>query len=95
MTSLVAESQGGYFTTGQAADAGYSRSLLGHHTGSGMITRVRQGVYRLARFPASQMEDLHAARLQAGTKSVVSHDSALALYGLSDVLQSPKDNVIV
>jgi len=85
---LVAETQGGYFTTGQAADAGYSRSLLGYHARSGMFTRVHQGVYRLARFPASQIEDLHAAHLLAGTRSVISHDSALALYDLSDILPS-------
>jgi predicted transcriptional regulator of viral defense system len=43
-------------------------------------------VYRLARFPASSHEDLYVAWLEAGSEAVISHDSALALYGLSDLL---------
>jgi predicted transcriptional regulator of viral defense system len=84
----VAEAQAGYFTTAQAGSSGYSRSLLTHHTDAGAFKRARTGVYRLSRFPASQWEDLFVAWLQAGPRAVVSHDSALALYDLSDLLPS-------
>lgn len=82
----IAETQAGYFATAQAADAGYSRSLLAHHAQTGTFERVRPGVYRLTRFPASPREDLYVAWLEAGKRAVVSHDSALELYGLSDIL---------
>ena len=82
----ILETQAGYFTTAQAADAGYSRSLLSHHAKAGTFERVRPGVYRLARFPTSPREDLYVAWLEAGKRAVVSHDSALELYGLSDIL---------
>ncbi len=82
----VAERQAGYFTTGQAQQAGYSRGLVAHHSKSGAFERVRPGVYRLARFPGSAREDLYIAWLEAGPRAVISHDSALELYGLSDLL---------
>ncbi len=82
----IAEGQAGYFTTGQARQAGYSRGLVAHHSKSGAFERVRPGVYRLARFPGSAREDLYIAWLEAGPRAVISHDSALELYGLSDLL---------
>jgi predicted transcriptional regulator of viral defense system len=84
----VAEGQGGYFTTRQARGAGYSRSLLAHHARTGQFLHARHGVYRLARFPSSGIEDLYATWLEVGERAVVSHDSALALYGLSDLIPS-------
>jgi predicted transcriptional regulator of viral defense system len=84
----LAEAQAGYFTTAQAASAGYSRSLVAHHAKTGSFTRARSGVYRLSRYPASAWEDLFIAWLQAGPGAVVSHDSALALFDLSEVLPS-------
>lgn len=83
---LVAEQQAGYFTAAQARQAGFSRSLLSYHVRTGRFARVRPHVYRLAQFPASAHEDLYVAWLEAGSQAVISHDSALALYGLSDLL---------
>lgn len=83
---LLAEQQAGYFSPSQARQAGFSRSLLSYHHNTGHFARVRSGVYRLAQFPASPHEDLHIACLQVGPEAVVSHDSALALYELSDLL---------
>lgn len=82
----VAEGQAGYFTATQAAAAGFNSSLLSYHTKRGQFERVRPGVYRLKRFPASPYEDLFVAWLWAGPEAVISHDSALALYDLSDLL---------
>ncbi len=84
----VAEGQAGYFTTGQAARAGYSRQLVAHHARAGNFERVRRGVYRLKRFPGSAREDLYVAWLRSGPDAVVSHESALELHGLSDILPS-------
>jgi predicted transcriptional regulator of viral defense system len=82
----VSESHGGYFTATEARSAGFSRSLLTHHTKSGLFGRVAHGVYRLKRFPASPHEDLFIALLRTGPRSVISHASALALYDLTDAL---------
>ncbi len=84
----IAEDQGGYFTAAQAQEAGISRRMLSHHAKTGRFQRVTRGVYRLAHFPASRFEDLFVAWLRAGPKSAISHESALAVYGLSDVLPS-------
>jgi predicted transcriptional regulator of viral defense system len=83
---VIAESQGGYFTAAQAREAGFSGELVSYHARVGRFDRVAHGVFRLRQFPGSPNEDLFTAQLRAGPESVVSHDSALALYELSDVL---------
>jgi len=82
----IAEQQAGYFTAAQARQAGFSSSLLSYHLDAGRFARVRPRIYRLVQFPASPHEDLYVAWLQAGPDAVISHDSALALYDLSDLL---------
>jgi predicted transcriptional regulator of viral defense system len=82
----LAEQQAGYFTARQAARAGFSGERLTDYSKSGRFQRVAHGVYRLARFPASRFEDLFVAWLKCGPKSAISHESALALYDLSDIL---------
>ena len=81
-------SQEGHFTTGQAADAGYSRPLLEHHVAAGRFLRVRRGVYRLVEFPAGEHEDLVVAWLWSDRAGVYSHETALALHEMSDALPS-------
>jgi len=84
----LAEAQAGYFTAQQAVKAGMDRSTLRHHARSGgRYERVRRGLYRLRHFPFSPHEHVMAAWLplrDAG--AVVSHESALELHGLSDVI---------
>lgn len=82
----IAEAQAGYFTTAQAAAVGIDRKRLARYAATGRLERVRRSIYRLAPFPRSPHEDLFVAWLEAGPDSVISHDSALALYELSDVL---------
>jgi predicted transcriptional regulator of viral defense system len=82
----VAAGQEGLFTTQQAAEAGYSPQLLVHHTHGGRVVRVRRGVYRLVHFPAGEHEDLVAAWLWSERAGILSHQTALALHELSDVL---------
>ena len=83
----VASEQGGYFTAEAAAACGFSRALLSHHAKSGRFTRVRRGLYRFREYPSSPREHVLAAWLAVGKDSaVVSHESALDLQGLSDVI---------
>jgi predicted transcriptional regulator of viral defense system len=83
----IASEQGGYFTAAQAQTCGYSRALLAHHAKSGRFIRIRQGLYRFREYPSSAREDVIAAWLAAGRETtVVSHESALDILGLSDVV---------
>lgn len=82
----VAAAQEGLFTTRQAAAAGYSPPLLAHHQKTGRIARIRRGIYRLVHFPAGEHEELVTAWLWSDAQGALSHQTALALHGLSDVL---------
>lgn len=83
----IAESQAGYFTAEQALGAGMDRSTLSHHARpGGRYERVRRGLYRLRHFPSSRHEHVVAAWLALPSSAVVSHESALELYELSDVI---------
>jgi predicted transcriptional regulator of viral defense system len=86
----LAESQAGYFTAQQALAAGMDRTTLRHHARpGGRYERAGRGLYRLRHFPSSPHEHVVAAWLplrDAG--AVVSHESALELYDLSDVIPS-------
>jgi len=84
----VAQGQQGYFTTRQAAAAGYSPQLLHKYLQNRTVVRVRRGVYRLVHFPASQEEDLVPLWLWSDRVGVFSHETALALQDLSDALPS-------
>jgi predicted transcriptional regulator of viral defense system len=84
----IASSQEGLFTTQQAAAAGYSAPLLAHHQKVGRIARIRRGIYRLVHFPSGEQEELVTAWLWTDAKGVLSHQTALSLQGLSDVLPS-------
>lgn len=82
----TAGAQHGYFTTRQAADAGYSSQLLLKHIRAGRVARTRRGIYRLVHFPAGDHEELVTAWLWSEQVGVVSHQTALALHRLSDAL---------
>ena len=86
MLYQIAEGQGGYFTTRQARRAGLSRDQLSYRTKSGQLERIAHGIYRLRRFPNSPNEDLFVALLRTGPRSVISHESALGVYDLTDAL---------
>ncbi len=84
----VASAQDGHFMTQQAAQAGYSSQLLRKHIQAGRIVRVRRGIYRLVHFPTSEHEELVILWLWSERQGVFSHQTALGLHGLSDVLPS-------
>lgn len=83
----LASSQAGHFTSEQAHEAGFSSRLLQHHADTGRFIRLRRGLYRLRDYPSSPREEVMAAWLAVGKEdAVVSHESALDLLGLSDVI---------
>lgn len=84
----IAEGQAGYLTTEQAVTAGIPRSTLGYHAGeAGTLERVGTGVYRLRRFPTTPHGHIVAGWLGlARADAVVSHDSALEMRELSDII---------
>ncbi|MDQ7840926.1 MAG: type IV toxin-antitoxin system AbiEi family antitoxin domain-containing protein [bacterium] len=83
----IASSQGGYFTLDQARDCGFDRYLVRHHAQTGKFRRVWRGVYRIAQFPPSPHDEIIAARMAVGPeKATVSHETALQIYDLSDVV---------
>ena len=84
----TASGQEGHVTTEQAADAGYSPQLLRKHMQAGRVVRVRRGIYRLVHFPSSEHEDLVVIWLWSDRQGVFSHQTALSVHGLSDVLPS-------
>jgi predicted transcriptional regulator of viral defense system len=86
----VAERQAGYFTMAQAREACFKHSQLTYYVRARRFIRVRWGVYRLVRYPSTPYEDLIVAWLEAGPEAVIFHDSALALYELSDALPDRK-----
>jgi predicted transcriptional regulator of viral defense system len=85
---LLALQHGGYFDRADALAHGFSKQLLQHHVATGRFERVYPGVYRLAVAPPAQHDDLLLAWVWSNYRGAVSHDSALALYGLSDLLPS-------
>lgn len=84
----LAESQDGYFTAQQAVESGMDRSTLGHHARlGGRYERVQRGLFRLRHFPSGPHGYVMAAWLPFRDKhAVVSHESALELLDLSDVI---------
>jgi predicted transcriptional regulator of viral defense system len=83
----VSYGQDGYFTARQAREAGFSPQLLAHHVRSGRYEHIRRGLYRLRGYPGSSHEEVRAKWLAVGVeRAVVSHESALELHGLADVM---------
>jgi predicted transcriptional regulator of viral defense system len=84
----LAESHAGYFTAGQAVEAGMSRSTLSHHARpGGRFERVLPAIYRLRQFPSSAHEHVVAAWLGLErADAVVSHETAIDLHDLADLI---------
>ncbi|MGH7653719.1 MAG: type IV toxin-antitoxin system AbiEi family antitoxin domain-containing protein [Gemmatimonadaceae bacterium] len=86
----IAESQLGYFTAAQAKAAGLVPVRIIQMIGSGDIERTSRGVYHLTRFPVSRWSQYMEAALwpqvrRGGVTGTISHESALAFYGMSEV----------
>ena len=84
----TAAPQGGFFTTSQAHEVGYSGALLAYHERTGHLERAARGIFRLKHYPPGEHEDLIVTWLWSASEGVFSHETALALHDLSDVLPS-------
>ncbi len=83
----ITAGQRGYFTASQARACGFMWNALTYHTQRGRFLRIRRGLYRLRDYPSSPREEVVAAWLAVGKDvAVASHESALDLLGLSDVI---------
>jgi predicted transcriptional regulator of viral defense system len=83
----LASGQRGYFTSAQARDYGYSRALLAYHTKAGTLQRAHTSVYRFRDYPSTPREEMFAAWLAVGKDvAVASHESALEIWNLSDLI---------
>lgn len=83
----IAAGQHGYFTTAQAAEHGISRRALTWRTQHGSAERTGHGLYRLPHWPIDADDEFYALQALApfGT---FSHETALSLLGLSDIIPS-------
>jgi predicted transcriptional regulator of viral defense system len=91
MLNAIAVGQGGYFTAKQAAQAGYNYPHLNYHLKVGNFERADHGLYRIVTIPLAEHDDLIRLSLwsrnrQDAPQAIISHETALALHELSDVL---------
>jgi predicted transcriptional regulator of viral defense system len=86
----LAEQNDGLVTSAQARKLGITDSVLARLTQRGKLERVARGVYRIPYFPADRLSQYREAVLWArasqGPEQVaLSHETALGVYGISDV----------
>lgn len=87
----IADRQQGYFTNAQAELCGFSRTNFHRYISNGEWIKEYRGIYRLARYPITNRPELVLWNLWSRNKSgivqgVWSHETALDIYELSDVM---------
>lgn len=87
----IAEGQQSFFTTKQAKAAGFAENTHPYHVQAGNWIREHRGIYRLASFPRGEHPDLMLWSLWSrnrgeAAQGVYSHQTALSLHDLSDVM---------
>lgn len=87
----IADRQQGYFTAAQAKECGYYDSHFRRYLSRGEWIRMNRGLYRLSRYPVSDRPDLIEWSLwsrnkQGEIQGVFSHETALDLYELCDIM---------
>lgn len=81
----VAKEQAGYVANYQVD---VSRQMFSHYESQDKLERVQRGIYRVSYFPVSEEEQLIVAYLWSREQGVISHETALAIHDLSDVLST-------
>ncbi|TAK31059.1 MAG: hypothetical protein EPO21_18305 [Chloroflexota bacterium] len=82
----LALEQSGYFDRHDALARGITDALLRYHTRTGRFERMLPGVYRLHAAPIGPYDEYLLAWVWTNYRGAISHESALALYELGDVL---------
>ena len=82
----LAADQHGLFTLEDAREVGYRDNTIAQMARRGRVTRVSQGVYRIAFLPEGRLGAyMQAALWPVGVRGVLSHATALDLWDVSDV----------
>jgi predicted transcriptional regulator of viral defense system len=82
----IAVDQFGYFTTAQAFEVGATRQSVEMMAKRGNVERISHGVYRVNAIPVTRLDPYMEATLWPGRQQgILSHETALELYGISDV----------
>lgn len=86
----LAEEQDGLFTSKEARSLGIRDSVLVRLRQRGRLERMSRGVYRIAHYPAERLAQYREAILWAQASNgperiALSQETALLLYGISDV----------
>lgn len=89
LRDLAAE-HAGLFTAKEAEEAGVARALVVQLAHRGRLDRVAQGLYRFPSWPTTGLQQYHEAVLWPRAHrelayALVSHDSALELYNLTQL----------
>jgi len=90
LTELAA-SQGGFFTSKQAASIGYTAPKRCYHVQAGNWVRERRGIFRLKTQPVPSRPDLilwwlWSRNRQEQPQGTFSHQTALSLHELTDTM---------
>jgi predicted transcriptional regulator of viral defense system len=86
----MAEANDGLFTSKQARNKGIQDSVLVRLAQRGRLVRAARGVYRIAHYPPDRFAQYREAILWAHAshgpeRAALSHETALLVFGLSDV----------
>jgi predicted transcriptional regulator of viral defense system len=82
----VATTQHGFVTAQQAQDLEIGKHALQMLVHRGTLTRVAHGVYRFPHYPVGEYDPLMLAVLWTrAPEACLSHETALDLYGISDI----------
>jgi len=89
----IAEVQYGYFTANQALKAGYVDNNHMYHVNNNHWVKIGTGLYRLPEYACSMQSDftrwsLWSRNQQDQPQGIISHNSAMAFYGLAEYNQS-------
>ncbi|MGI9099127.1 MAG: type IV toxin-antitoxin system AbiEi family antitoxin domain-containing protein [Solirubrobacteraceae bacterium] len=75
----------GYLTGEDARQLGVPMGTLNALARRGQLDRVEHGIYRVPLIPPTRLDQYMLATLWPDRRGLISHESALDLYGISDV----------
>jgi predicted transcriptional regulator of viral defense system len=81
----VAVDNGGYVTPSLVAPHGVPAVELRKMVSRGTLQSAARGVYRIPSLPYDPLDEFILARMWAGGRGVISHDSALLVHELCDI----------
>ncbi len=95
----IVDAQQGYFTAKQAIDCGFSSKNHHYYLKRGEWIREGRGIYRLSNYPLADRPDLVYWSLWSRNRAdhpqgVYSHETVLAIYGLSDAMPAKLDMTV-